>query len=208
MKTATTMDVKTRHRGFVALATLALAMFVSPRAEAQYPYGYGIGNGRVAPGYRAAYGLNRGYGHGFSVPRQQTVTDYQPLINAITSIPGWYGPSAPAHPQRPIHPHPTIPRGELLADDGRILWPSATPNDPSVAASRQAAEAAVRDAVQESIKYEHATVRKVADARNKLTAFARQALPALKARNAADADGLERFIVELQKTLATLAVNY
>lgn len=204
------MDAKTWRRAFIAAASLTLASLASPRAEAQYgyPYGYGIGNGRVAPGYRAAYGLNRGYGSGFSVPRQQTVTNYQPLINAITSIPGWYGPSAPSHPQRPIHPHPTIPRGELLTDDGKILWPSATPNDPNVAASRKAAEAAVSDAVQESIKYEHATVRKVADARNKLTAFARQALPALKARNAADADGLERFIVELQKTLATLAVNY
>ena len=35
-----------------------------------------------------------------------------------------------------------------------------------------------------------------------------QALPALKARNAVDADALERFIVELRKTLATLAVRY
>lgn len=62
--------------------------------------------------------------------------------------------------------------------------------------------------VEEHDKYGQATVRHVADARNKLTQFARETLPGLKARNPADAAGLERFIVELQKTLATLAVNY
>ena len=46
------------------------------------------------------------------------------------------------------------------------------------------------------------------DARNKLTDYARASLTGLKSRNPADAAGLERFIVELQKTMATLAVNY
>jgi hypothetical protein len=167
------------------------------------PYGYGINNGLVGPGYQAAYLLNSRAYYGAA---PQTVTDYQPLINAITSIPGWYGPQA--HPYHPVRQQPSVPRAELLNDDGTILWPSATPNDATAAQSRRAAEEAVRGVVQESRKYGNASTRHVVDARNKLTAFAHQALPALKARNAADADSLERFIVELRKTLATLALNY
>jgi hypothetical protein len=167
------------------------------------PYGYRINDGRVGPGYQAAYRLNPRPYYGAA---PQTVTDYQSLINAITSIPGWYGP--PAHPDHPVRPQPSVPRTELLNDDGTIRWPGATPNDATAARARQAAEEAVRGVVQESRTYGHASTRHVADARNKLTAFARQTLPALKARNAADADDLERFIVELKKTLATLALNY
>jgi hypothetical protein len=48
----------------------------------------------------------------------------------------------------------------------------------------------------------------VIEAKRKLNAFAREALPVVKMRNAADAAGLERFIVELEKTLETLAINY
>jgi hypothetical protein len=167
------------------------------------PYGYRINDGLVGPGYRAAYRLNPRAYYGAA---PQTVTDYQSLINAITSIPGWYGP--PAHPSHPARPRPSIPRAELLNDDGTILWPAATPNDATTARARRAAEDAVRGVVRESRKYGHAGTRHVADARNKLTAFARLALPPLKARDAADADALERFIVELRNTLASLALNY
>jgi hypothetical protein len=167
------------------------------------PYGYRITDGRVGSGYLAAYRLSP---RPYIGAAPQTVTDYQSLINAITSIPGWYGP--PAHPYHPVRPQPSVPRTELLNNDGTILWPNATPNDATASRARQAAEEAVRGVVQESQKYGHASIRHVADARNKLTAFARQALPALKARNTADADALERFIVELKKTLATLALNY
>jgi hypothetical protein len=195
-------------------AFLTLTLIPAARAGAQIypgavpgfsavPHGYGITNGQVGPGYLAAYHLSPGPYIGAA---PQTVTDYQSLINAITSIPGWYGP--PARPYHPVRPQPSIPRTELLNNDGTILWPSATPNDATASRARQAAEEAVRGVVQESQKYGHASTRHVADARNKLTAFARQALPPLKARNAADADALERFIVELKKTLATLALNY
>jgi hypothetical protein len=46
------------------------------------------------------------------------------------------------------------------------------------------------------------------NARNKLTEFARQSLPSLKARDRIAADQLERFIVELQKNLATMTQHY
>ncbi len=199
------------------LLVVALALHMGNGAEAQtyyrtvpggsaIPYGYGIANGQIAPGYQAAYQFYpRPYYYGF--PRQrQTVTDYQSLINAVTSLPGWYGPAP--RPARPVAPQPTIARGELINDDGTVLWPSATPSDSRVLTTRHAAEEAVRIAVQEQRKEGQATIRHVADARNKLDAFARDALPILKAKNAADSAGLERFIVELKKTLATLAVHY
>ena len=178
----------THTRGFL-LAALVAAL-TAGRADAQgvyprRPYG---------PGY---YGMR-----GYPVRSAGTVTDYQSLINAITSLPGWYGPVAP--PTRHTHPHATMPRAALLSEDGKVLWPSAAPDDPA----RRSADAAVRVVVQETRKYGHASTRQVINARNKLTAFAGKALPALKTRNAADAEGLERFIVELQKTLATMAVNY
>jgi len=75
-------------------------------------------------------------------------------------------------------------------------------------AAKQEAEKAVARVVLEHDKYGEAPIRHVADARNKLTEFARQSLPSLKARDRTAADQLEKFIVELQKTLATLTVNY
>jgi len=74
--------------------------------------------------------------------------------------------------------------------------------------AKQEVEKAVAQIVAEHDKYGAASIRHVADARNKLTEFARQSLPSLKARDRTAADQLEKFIVELQKTLATLTVNY
>jgi len=51
-------------------------------------------------------------------------------------------------------------------------------------------------------------ILQVIDAKNKLTAFARVALPEVKAKNAADAAALDTFNVELTKTLETLAAGY
>lgn len=181
----------TRRHWFWLAVLVAVANTGRANAQVVYP---GAPYGRYGPGY---YGMR-----GYPVRSAGTVTDYQSLINAITSLPGWYGP--PTGPRMPVHPHATIPRAELLSEDGKVLWPSAAPDDPA----RRSAEAAVQVVVQETRKYGHAGTRRVIDARNKLTAFAGKALPALKARNAADADALERFIVELQKTLATMAVNY
>jgi hypothetical protein len=198
-------------RWLVAVGAAVTAVWLAQGvASAQAPYGYGLRNGQVGAGYMAGYQLSPRSGYGYGARGAGTVTDYQSLINAITQIPGWYGPTSgghrPAQPQP--RPRPTVARSSLLADDGTILWPSATPNDASVAETKRSAEAATRAAVRDQKAYGHASIREVVDARNKLKAFAGRALPALKARNAADADGLERFIVELQKTLATLAENY
>lgn len=95
--------------GWLWLATM-LMVFGPGRAEAQVrypgaPYGYQITNGRIGPGY----GLNT---RAYAAARSGgTVTDYQSLINAITSLPGWNGPAAPS---RPVRPHPTLARNQLL----------------------------------------------------------------------------------------------
>ena len=103
---------------------------------------------------------------------------------------------------------PSLSRAELLGPTGEILWPVAMPSNPRLAATKQETEKAVAQVVSEHDRYGEASIRHVADARNKLTEFARQSLPSLKARDRAAADQLEKFIVELQKTLATLTVNY
>ena len=103
---------------------------------------------------------------------------------------------------------PLVPRDVLLNADGTILWPGATPDDGATYGARRSAEEAVRTVVTTAATQGQASIRQVIDARNKLTAFARKALPIVRAQNAADSDGLERFIVELGKTLQTMAVNY
>ena len=191
---------------------MALVIVRAGRADAQVrypsagysysaPYGYQIHNGRNGPSHQAAYGLNQ---QAYRTAAPLTVTNYQPLINAITSIPGWYRPVGHG-PVSPVErPKPLMARAELLGADGTIRWPSAAP----AGTSRKAAEDAVKSVVEEHDKYGQAIIRKVVEARNKLTEYARESLTGLRARNPADAAGLERFIVELQKTLATLAVNY
>ena len=168
-----------------------------------YPgLGYNSTNGLVGPGYLATNSL---VAPTTIEPVQQTTVSLEPLYNAITSIPGWYGSPAPRPRPRPT---PRVPRDQLLSDDGTVLWPSATPDDAAVAGTRKVAEDAIRGVVSASHAYGQATVRQVVDAKNKLTAFTRRALPIVMARNAADSNGLETFIVELGKTLQTMAVNY
>ncbi len=165
------------------------------------PYGYQINNGRVGSGYQAAYGLSQ---RAYMRAAPLTVTNYQPLINAITSLPGWNEPAGHGRVTHVERPKPTVPYDDLLGPEGKVRWPSAAPEGPA----RKAAEDAVKSAVAEHDKYGQATIRRVVDARNKLTEYLRESLLTVKAHNRADGDGLERFVVELQKTLATLAVNY
>jgi hypothetical protein len=98
--------------------------------------------------------------------------------------------------------------GEPLRDDGTIAWPTVLPGSTRVLPTRREAEDAVALVAREHATYGQATIRHVADARNKLTELARQTLPALKARDPSAATQLERFIVELQKALATLTASY
>jgi hypothetical protein len=95
-----------------------------------------------------------------------------------------------------------------MNSDGKILWPDSAANNPRLAVARRDVEQSVNLVVREHATYGQATIRRVADARYKLTEFARQSLPSLKTRDRDAATQLERFIVELQKTLATLTAHY
>ena len=167
-------------------------------------YGYGVTNGVVATGYRAP---TTGLRLSTSVaPVPQTTVALQPVFDVTSAEPGWYRSS---HTRRvAARSKPRVPREQLLGDDGTIRWPSATPDDPAVTEARQAAEVAVKDVVREGKISGHASVRQVVAAKARLIAFAREALPKLKAKRAADASGLESFVVELEKTLQTMADRY
>jgi len=178
-------------------SVLVLPTIIGGLCHAQSPY---------RPGYSPARYFNRSPGYPGTARGGQTVTDYRPLIRAITSLPGWNQSPVPS-PRRGTS-LPSLPRTELLGANGEVLWPPSTPSSPRLVAAKQEAEKAVARVVLEHDKYGEAPIRHVADARNKLTEFARQSLPSLKARDRTAADQLEKFIVELQKTLATLTVNY
>ena len=111
----------------------------------------------------------------------QTITDYRPLIRAITSLPGWSG--TPQAPHRPVRHLSSVPMSELISADGKILWPATIANDTKLTPARGAAEESVSLVAREQATYGQATIRHVVDARNKLTEVARQSLPSLKARD-------------------------
>jgi hypothetical protein len=157
-------------------------------------------------GYPPANYYNRPQRYPGRAAGAQTVTDFRPLIRAITSLPGWNGPPAAAHhPARPVR---SVAQSELINSDGKVLWPHSAANNPRLTVARQQVDQAVSLVLREHATYGQATIRHVADARNKLTEFARQSVPSLKARDRDAATELERFIVELQKTLATLTAHY
>jgi hypothetical protein len=166
------------------------------------PYsGYGVAQGRLGRTYQATGSL---YQQVYRSTAPQTTVALQPVYDIITSTPGWYRARSTVRRR----PRPTVPREELLDDKGAILWPAATPRGQTATEPRRQAEEAVRGVVDRGKQYGHASIRQVIDAKKKLTDFARKALPEVKMRNAADAANLERFIVELEKTLETFAVQY
>jgi hypothetical protein len=165
--------------------------------------GYGVRSGRIGPGYQSA---GRLYQMGYQAARPQTTVAFQPLYNAITLVPGWYGPTHRA--RRRLHAQPSAPRTPPFDDNGQILWPSTIPNDSGAVALRRAADAAIRAVVHESKSTGHASVKPVIDAKNKLSAFERKVLPEVKAKNATDGAAIERFFVDLDNALDAMTYVY
>ncbi len=166
-------------------------------------YRYGIANGQIGAGSRSAGRLYQGAIH---AARPQTTVAYQPLFDAITLVPGWSGQVRRAR-QR-AHSQPATPPIQTFDHDGRILWPSTVPADPSVAELRRSAESAVKAVVTESNTTGHASVRPVVDAKNKLEAFEKKILPQVRAKNATDGSALEAFFLDLDKALDTLTYTF
>jgi hypothetical protein len=168
-----------------------------------YGYGYGVQNGQVGPGYYAASQL---YGRAYQPARSGTVTNFQPLMSAITSLPGWNAPTYRV--RRRSYSRPSAPRTPSFDDNGKILWPSTIPDDPASASLRRAAEEAVRTAVYESKTTGHGSVRLVIDAMHKLSAFEHKVLPVVKNNNSTDGAALELFFHDLDQALDALTHVY
>jgi hypothetical protein len=167
------------------------------------PYGYGIGNGQVGRGYQSAAGL---YNGAFQLGRAQTVTNYQPLMNLITSLPGWNGPTYRV--RRRTHSRSSTPRVAPFDDSGKIVWPSTIPDDPETSQLRQTADAAVKAVVSESKSSGHASVRPVIDAKKKIWAFKKKVVQAVQAKNATDGAALEGFFFDLDHALDALTFTF
>jgi hypothetical protein len=165
-------------------------------------YGYGIRNGQVGSGYHAAGGL---YGRAYRYSRPQTSVQFQPLMSAITSLPGWNGPTGGGHRRYRRH---VVPPMTTYDESGRILWPSTIPDDPDSNRLKQAAEAAVRSVIHESKTTGHASVRPVIAAKSKLSAYERRILPDIKGRNVTGGDELEWFFFDIDRSLDTLTYYY
>jgi hypothetical protein len=97
-----------------------------------------------------------------------------------------------------------ITRGKLMDASGKVRWPAAAPSDDKFGPTRQAAEAAVKTAVDEYQKNKIASAKSVAEARRALAAYANPALEKLRADSPADAVGLEVFTQSLDQTLAAM----
>jgi hypothetical protein len=167
------------------------------------PYGYGIGNGRVGRGYWSAAGL---YNGAYLAGRPQTVTNYQPLMNAITLLPGW---NAPVHRvRRRIHSRPSTPSVPPFNSSGKIYWPSTIPDDSEAAQLRQTADAAVKSVVSEWKSAGHGSVRAVIDAKKRVWAFEHIVLPVVKAKNVTDGAALENFFYDLDQALDRLTYTF
>jgi hypothetical protein len=170
------------------------------------PYGYGVQTGRIGPGYQGATSL---YNRAYQRASPGTTVAFQPLINAITLVPGWNGtPRRTHHRLSSVSRTPRVASIKTFDDDGKILWPSTIPTDAAAANLRQAAEEAVRTVVHESKSTGHASVRPEVDAKKKLAAFEHEVLPAVNAKNATDGAALEAFFFNLDQALDALTYVY
>ncbi len=165
--------------------------------------GYGVTNGAVRNNFQSLGFTPRSSLSVSAAP--QTRLALQPVFDVITAAPGWYRSQRRAASL--LGPNLACPASNCSATTGQSTGraPVLT-TQPSPL--RHAAEGAVKEVVRQGKSSGHASVRQVVDAKAKLTSFAREALPKLKTRNAADASGLESFVVELEKTLQTMADRY
>ncbi len=173
-----------------------------------YGYGYNINNGQIGPGYNSAGNLYQVVNRAI-VP--QTVTNYQPLISAITSLPGWNGSTGAVHRRvrtyRQVAQNRT-PTVKPFDSTGKILWPGAILNDSATTALRQKAEAAVHTVIAEYRSTGHGSVKPVVEAKNRLSALENEALPRIKSQNATDASNVEIFFSSLEKDLDAMTYVY
>ena len=167
------------------------------------PYGYGVGNGQVGSGYQSAAVL---YNNAYRAGRPQTTTNFQPLMSAITSLPGW---NAPVHRVRHrLDSQTSASRPSPFDETGKIVWPSSIPEDAATDSLRRPADDAVKSVYLEWKSNGHASIRPVIDTKKKILAFKHKVLPAVWRKNATDGFALETFFGDLDKALDVLTFRY
>jgi hypothetical protein len=167
------------------------------------PYGYGVRNGQVGSGYQSAAVL---YNNAYRAGRPQTTTDFQPLMSAITSLPGW---NAPVHRVRHrLDSQTSASRPSPFDETGKIVWPSSIPEDSATDSLRREADDAVKFVYLEWKSNGHASIRPVIDTKKKILAFKHKVLPAVWKKNATDGFALETFFGDLDKALDVLTFRY
>ena len=82
------------------------------------------------------------------------------------------------------------------------------PRRPGIDRAAQEAEAAVLAVVRESKSTGHASIRPVIAAKQKLSTYERKILPGIKGRSVTEGDDLERFFVELDRSLDAMNSIY
>ena len=100
-----------------------------------------------------------------------------------------------------------LPRERVLADDGKVLWPSITPTDPELDPLREAVDTAFRDvaADREKHKRTNITIRDAVHARSKLVAFAAPAVEKLSEEKSGDLADFQVFLGSLDYALRNMA---
>jgi hypothetical protein len=114
------------------------------------------------------------------------------LDSMVTNSPG----SSPTTSRAPSH-SPTFDLGSFLGSDGHVDWPRDVPDSPDLASRREAADEAIRAAVDQ-IKGGKATIRAVNVAKARLIAFGQPALAKIRAeRSARVADAFHYYLLGL-----------
>jgi hypothetical protein len=98
-----------------------------------------------------------------------------------------------------------LPMSQVIAPDGKVLWPSAAPVNGELGEHRSAAEAAVREASGEFRSAGRATIASVSEAKERLYDYGRPALRDLNRESRPDAVTLLRFLASLELILDAMA---
>ena len=98
-----------------------------------------------------------------------------------------------------------LPRNQVLAPDGSVLWPGRAPADAELGKARTAAEAAIKNAVKEYAASGRATVQSIVEAKERLAAYGKPALKKLAETNMEAARNLLRFLASLEQAINSLA---
>jgi hypothetical protein len=98
-----------------------------------------------------------------------------------------------------------LPRSQVLATDGKVLWPSGAPTTGALGKERAAAEAAIRTAAGEFRSTGRATIASVSEAKELLYAYGKPSLRDLNRESRPDAVTLLRFLASLELILDAMA---